>query len=99
MDAFKFPVSFSTDTREIVKLREGSDDYIKQIISICILTEPFTLPLTPDFGTADPSFSVVSPEQLMLAANKFIPEVSIVAVNSSISDDSGSVNVQFIYNR
>ncbi len=58
MDAFKFPVSFSTDTREIVKLREGSDDYIKQIISICILTEPFTLPLTPDFGTADPSFSI-----------------------------------------
>jgi hypothetical protein len=35
----------------------------------------------------------------MLAANKFIPEVTIVAVESNINDDEGRVNVRFIYNR
>jgi len=99
MDTLKFPLTFSKDTRELAKLTDGTDEFIKQIISVCILTEPFILPLTPDFGTADPAFSVISPEQLMLAASKFIPEVSIVAVNSQFEEDTGSVNVKFIYNR
>jgi hypothetical protein len=81
------------------KLTENTDLYIKQLISFCILTEPFSLPLSPDFGVADPSFSTVSPDRLMLAANKFIPEVTVVAVESNIDDGDGRVNVRFIYNR
>lgn len=81
------------------KLTENTDAYIKQLISFCILTEPFSLPLSPDFGVADPSFSTVSPDRLMLAANKFIPEVTIVAVDSNIDNEDGRVNVRFIYNR
>lgn len=98
MDTLKFPLRFDND-KQIVKLRENTDDYVKQLISFCILTEPFILPLTPDFGVADPSFSTVSPERLMLAANKFIPEVSIVAVDATINDTDGRVAVKFIYNR
>jgi len=98
MDTFKFPISFS-DNREINKLKEGTDDYIRQMISVCILTEPFVLPLTPDFGVADPSFSTISPATLMLNVSKYIPEVSLVAVDSSLDEDSGLVNVKFVYNR
>ena len=98
MDAIKFPLRFDTD-KQIAKLREGTDDYIRQLISFCILTEPFVLPLSPDFGVADPSFSTVSPERLMLAANKFVPEVTIVAVETNIDDADGRVAVKFIYNR
>lgn len=98
MDIFKFPLSFS-ENREFSKLKENTDEYIRQMISVCILTEPFILPLTPDFGTADPTFSTVSPANLMLNVNKFIPEVSIVSVDTRLQEDSGSVNVKFIYNR
>jgi len=69
------------------------------MISVCILTEPFVLPLTPDFGTADPSFSTVSPSSLMLNVSKYIPEISLVSVTPSMNEESGIVNVKFIYNR
>jgi len=98
MDTLKFPLQFSAD-REFVKLVDGTDDYIKQLISVCLLTEPFILPLTPDFGTADPSFSTVSPANLMLNVNKFIPEVTIVSVGTTLNEELGTVNVKFIYNR
>jgi hypothetical protein len=98
MDTLKFPIRF-TRNREIEKISEGTDDYIRQMISVCILTEPFVLPLTPDFGTADPSFSTVAPSSLMLNVNKFIPEISLVAVDTLLSETSGTVNVKFIYNR
>jgi hypothetical protein len=98
MDTLRFPIKFD-EQKQIVKLQENTDDYVKQLISFCILTEPFILPLTPDFGVADPAFSTVSPERLMLAANKFVPEVSIVAVDATINDTDGRVAVKFIYNR
>lgn len=99
MDTLKFPITFSNDTRSMVRLREGTDEYIKQLLSICILTEPFVLPFTPDFGTNDPSFSTVSPEQLMIVANKFIPEIRIEGISSTATDDSGVTSVKFVYNR
>jgi len=98
MDAFKFPLEFDT-SGSFVKLREGTDEFVKQLISVCLLTEPYVLRLTPEFGLADPTFSTVSPDQMMLAAAKFIPEVSIVSVTPSFNGDTGAVNVQFIYNR
>lgn len=98
MDTFKFPLEFDT-LGSLAKCREGTDDYIKQLISVCLLTEPYVLRLTPEFGLADPTFSVVSPDQMMLAAARFIPEISIVAVTPSLVEEQGRVNVQFIYNR
>ena len=98
MDTLKFPIRFTKD-KEIDKLTQGTDDYVRQMISVCILTEPFILPLTPDFGTADPAFSTVSPSSLMLNINKFIPEISLVSVGTVLNEEAGSVNVKFIYNR
>lgn len=98
MDTLKFPITF-TRNRKLETLREGTDDYIRQMISVCLLTEPFILPLTPDFGVADPSFSTVSPASLLINVNKFVPEVSIVSVDTNLNEEIGSVNVRFIYNR
>jgi len=98
MDTLKFPLTF-TNGREFQKLRQGTDDYIRQMISVCLLTEPFVLPLTPDFGTADPSFLTVNPSSLMINVNKFIPEVTIVSVDTKLNEEAGLVNVKFIYNR
>lgn len=98
MDTIKFPIRFTKD-REIEKLTDGTDDYVRQMISVCILTEPYILPLTPDFGTADPAFSTVSPSSLLLNVSKFIPEISLVSVDTVLNEDAGSVNVKFIYNR
>jgi len=98
MDALKFPFEFSRK-REFSKLREGTDDYIRQMISVCILTEPFILPLTPDFGVADPTFTTLSPATLMLNVSKYIPEVSLVSVDSNLNEETGTVNVKFVYNR
>lgn len=98
MDTLKFPLRFTADG-EIKKLREGTDDYYKQMLSVCILTEPFILPLTPDFGTADPTFSSLPPTQLILSAVKYVPEVKIVSVDSSQDEELGLVNVQFVYSR
>lgn len=98
MDTLKFPLSFSKN-REISKVTEGTDDYIRQMLSVCILTEPFILPLTPDFGVADPSFSTLSPATLMLNVAKYIPEVSLVAVDSLLDESAGTIKVRFIYNR
>lgn len=98
MDILKFPFSFSTK-REFSKLKEGTDDYIRQMISVCILTEPFILPLTPDFGVADPTFSTLSPATLMLNVSKYIPEVSLISVDSSLNEEAGTVSVKFLYNR
>lgn len=98
MDTLKFPIRF-TKNRQIEKVRDGTDEFIRQLISICILTEPYVLPLTPEFGTDDPSFSTVSPASLMLNVSKFIPEISLLEVTPSLSEDTGIVKVKFIYNR
>ena len=98
MDTLRFPIDFDS-SGGLAKLREGTDEYIKQLISVALITEPYVLRLTPDFGLADPTFSTVSPDQMMLAAAKFIPEVSIVSVTPTYKAETGVVNVQFIYNR
>jgi hypothetical protein len=98
MNILKFPISFDNDG-SISKLPEGSDAYFKQLISFCILTEPASLPLTPDFGVYDPVFSKVSPEKLALSASKFIPEVQIQSLGGTINSNDGTISVKFVYNR
>jgi hypothetical protein len=98
MDILKFPLSFDNDG-SMSKLRENSDGFFKQLISFCILTEPASLPLTPDFGVYDPTFSRVSPEKLALSASKFIPEVQIQSLGGTISSNDGTISVKFVYNR
>jgi len=98
MDALKFPIKFD-GVGNFVRVIDGTDEYVKQLLSICILTEPYILPLTPEFGISDPAFATVSPDQLMLAAAKFVPEISIISVSNQYDEPSGKLNVSFVYNR
>jgi len=98
MNILKFPLSFDNDG-SITKLPEYSDAFFKQLISFCILTEPASLPLTPDFGVYDPAFSRISPEKLALSASKFIPEVQIQSLGGTIGSGDGVISIKFVYNR
>ena len=97
MDALRFPIKFDGNGN-FVKVANGTDEYVKQLISVCILTEPYILPLTPEFGVNDPSFSTGSLKQPMLAASKFIPEIWVLSLSSALADDRGKLNVKFVYN-
>lgn len=95
MDCLSFPIKFTPDG--LKRLQEGSYDYYKQILTISMLTEPGEHPITPEFGVYDPSFIPVEPENFILNAARFVPEVEIRDVNPSFSQDGG-VNVEFSFN-
>ena len=90
MDSLKFPITFNNDG-SLTKLAEGSDEYFKQLVSFCLLTEPNSLRLTPDFGVFDITFNKLAPEALAISVNKFIPEIqikNIINMNSILLCDS-----------
>ena len=98
MDSLKFPITFNNDG-SLTKLAEGSDEYFKQLVSFCLLTEPNSLRLTPDFGVFDITFNKLAPEALAISVNKFIPEIQIKNIKGSLAEDDGTVTVSFVYNR
>ena len=98
MTSLKFPITFDNDG-SLTKVLEFSDEYFKQLISFCLLTEPNSLRLTPDFGVFDPTFNRLSPEILAISVNKFIPEIQIKNVAGSFSEGDGVLSVSFTYNR
>jgi len=98
MDSLKFPITFNNDG-SLNKLAEGSDEYFKQLVSFCLLTEPNSLRLTPDFGVFDITFNKLAPEALAISVNKFIPEIQIKNIKGSLAEDDGTLTVSFVYNR
>jgi hypothetical protein len=95
MDCLSFPVKFNHDG--LARLAEGSYDYFKQILTISLLTEPGEHPITPDFGVYDPSFITVEPENFILNAARFVPEVEIRDIVPS-QNQNGGLSVQFSFN-
>lgn len=96
MDMIQYPIKFGRDG--FVKLAEGSTDYYAQLLTISLLTEPFTHPFTPDFGSNDPSLRIIDKASFVLNAARFVPEVRIT--NISVSDASlptGKSNVTFSF--
>ena len=94
MDSLSFPIKFTNDGLQ--RLPEGSFDFFKQILTISMLTEPGEHPITPDFGVYDPSFIPVEPENFILNAARFVPEVEIRNINPALNPD-GSMNVEFSF--
>lgn len=86
MDMIAFPLKF--DSTGLKKLREGTNEYYSQLLSICILTEPLTHPFTPDFGANDPAFRNIDKGLFVLNAARFVPEVRITSL-STVPNDSG----------
>jgi hypothetical protein len=94
MDSMKFPIKF--DSTGLAKLVDGSDDYYAQLLTIAILTEPLTHPFSPRFGVYDPAFSGIDRGLFILNAAKFVPEVEITDITSSLDND-GTVNAAFSF--
>lgn len=95
MDSLAFPIKFNYDG--LARLEEGTEDYYKQILTISLLTEPGEHPITPDFGVFDPTFIPIEPEDFILNAARFVPEVEIENINPQLSSDSGGINVEFSF--
>lgn len=94
MDSIAFPIKFTESGLKTLKM--GSYDYYKQILTISLLTEQGEHPITPDFGVFDPTFIPVEPEDFILNAARFVPEVEISNINPTRNND-GSLNVEFSF--
>jgi hypothetical protein len=96
MDMIQYPIKFGRDG--FVKLTDGSVDYFAQLLTISLLTEPYTHPFAPDFGSNDPSFRIIDKSTFVLNAAKFVPEVRITTVTiGDAGGSSGISNVTFSF--
>lgn len=94
MDMIEFPLKF--DSTGLKKLKEGTHDYYSQLLSISILTEPMTHPLTPQFGSYDPTFRTIDKGLFVLNAARFIPEVRISNITTESQSDS-QIKINFSF--
>jgi hypothetical protein len=94
MDMIQFPLKF--DSTGLKKLPEGSYEYYSQLLSISILTEPLTHPMTPQFGSYDPVFRTIDKGLFILNAARYVPEIRIIDISTSESIDS-KVNISFSF--
>lgn len=90
MPCIKFPIEF--DSSGLAKLDEGTVGYYSQLLSVCMLTEPGTHPMSPQFGSYDPSFSVIDKSIFVLNASQFVPEVTITNIDISNKDQSSGAS-------
>lgn len=96
----KFPIKF--DSTGLEKLTDGSTDYYSQLLSISMLTEPGTHPMSPSFGSYDPVFRLVDTGIFVLNAAQFVPEVTITSIDISGTEpgsNSSRVSVSFDINQ
>jgi hypothetical protein len=92
MKMIKFPLSF--DSTGITKLDEGTNEYYSQLLSISMLTEPGTHPMSPQFGAYDPAFRTVDKSLFILNASQFVPEVTITKIDiSSKNQAAGGLRI------
>lgn len=83
MDSFKIPMKFRNG--DVEKVVDNTDEYYAQLLALTVQILPGELPLTPDYGVADPVFSQEAKEQLAFTAGAFIPEIFLESVD--IQDD------------
>lgn len=96
MDCLKFPLTY--DSSGFEKLVDGSDEYYKQLLSICARTEPGISPLYPDFGVLDPTLNMADRGQFIINAARYVPEVQIGTVETFIDRD-GTMAISFAFSR
>lgn len=81
-----------------VSYTDIDDRYYVQILMNLFRTEEKELPLTPQVGGPDPTFTGVSVRTLRDIANKYVPEIKITGSSFERNDD-GEVRVDFTYYR
>jgi len=94
MDIFAFPLRF--DDGEIRKLEDSSDDYYSQLLTLTMLTEPHTHPITPEFGVLDPTFKNIEKTLFITQAARFVPEIQITNIEVNLTNpDEPAVSFGF----
>lgn len=94
MDTIKFPIRFSSSGLE--QLREGTNDYYAQILTVAILTPPRSHPYSPLFGVNDPTFTTIDKGLFVLNAATFVPEIEITSINT-VDKPDGTTGVSFSF--
>jgi hypothetical protein len=88
MDTLKFPLEYGTEGFK--KITDGTDEYYKQLLSMASLTEPGISPIFPNFGVFDPTFNMADKGQFLITAAKYVPEVQILNIENTVTNDGGS---------
>lgn len=84
MDTFKFPVRFRQ--KGVEKIEEGTDEYYSHLLALAIQIIPGELPLSPQYGVQDPTFSADLTRDLAFTAGAYIPEIIIDTANINPSE-------------
>jgi hypothetical protein len=96
MDTLKIPLEYNRDG--FTHITDGSDEYYKQLLSITARTESGVSPIFPDFGVQDPTFDVIDNGRFLINASRYIPEIILTDIQSTI-DDSGNNFIKFNFTR
>jgi hypothetical protein len=81
----------------VTLLREGTDAYYNQLLSLAVLTEPNRHPLTPEYGIFDPVFRAVDKGQFVVQAARYVPEVVITNIDVDLSEtEDVNVSIGFV---
>lgn len=96
MDTLKIPLEYNRNG--FTHLTDGSDEYYKQLLSITARTESGVSPIFPDFGVQDPTFDIVDNGKFLINASKYIPEIMLTNIDSTI-DEQGNNYIKFNFTR
>lgn len=94
MDTLKFPIRFRRGG--VDKFQEGTDDFYAHLLALSMQIIPGELPLNPQYGIEDATFSESLTRDLAFTAGAFIPEI-IVDVAEIVTDETGQtrINISF----
>lgn len=96
MDTLSFPITFIDGS--VTKIAEGSDEYYSHLLALLVQIQPEDLPLNPQYGILDPTFSEILTRDMAMSVGAFIPEI-IVDSAEIIVDDSGETRVNIAFSQ
>ena len=91
-----FPVEFRNGT--FVVHSDIDDAYYTQLLTMALGFQPDELPLNPNFGTSDPTFTNISRATIVEKAAKYVPEILITGISDFVSE-SGEELVRINFTR
>jgi len=96
MDSMRVPFRFRGG--EIEKNVDNTDEYYAQLLALTAQIVPGELPLSPEYGVADPTFSEQAKRQFAFVVGSLVPEILLTNVEVD-QDDSGKVGIQIGFTR
>lgn len=80
----------------VEKIDDGTDEYYSHLLALAIQIVPGELPLSPQYGVEDPSFSESLTRDLAFTAGAYIPEIIIDTANI-IPAENGQTKVDLSF--